>query len=133
MTKTTWKKLQGELRAKSRYEIRKGRAMDINWPAKQVYNVTMSIFKQVHKAVDGELAKIRQAEEFMARGNSIYMENSPEMYNNPAMGKYNRVFTNGKIDRTDLAAENSPEFALVTRVAELAEKIQLEKVELAIS
>jgi hypothetical protein len=84
--------------------------------------------------VDGELDKVRQAEDFFNRRNSVYMENSPEMYNNPkAMVKYNRIYTNGKIDRTDLAAENSPEFALLTRAAQLAEEIKAEKIEAAIS
>lgn len=123
------------LRALSRRAVNKGRnyALPINWPRKAIYNITMSIFKQVHKAVDGELEKIRQAEDFFNRGNAVYMENSPEMYNNPAMAKYNRVYTNGKIDRTDLAAENSPEFALLTRAAQLAEEIKLEKAEAAVS
>jgi hypothetical protein len=134
MNKNVWKKQSQILRALSRHAIRKGSALPINWPAKQVYNLTMSIFRQVHKAVDGELAKVRQAEDFMSRGNSIYMENSPEMYNNvSAMRKYNHIYSNGKIDRTDLATENSPEFALVKRAAQLAEDIKEEKIAAVIS
>ena len=133
MNKNVWKKQSSVLRALSRHAIRKGSALPIDHPAKMIYNVTMSIFKQVHKAVDGELARVRQAEDFMSRGNSIYMENSPEMYNNPAMAKYNHIYSNGRIDRTDLAAENSPEFALVRHAAKLAEDIQSEKVEAVLS
>lgn len=133
--KAKWYKQVQTLRALSRGAVNKGRnyALPIDWPKKMVYNVTMSIFKQVHQAVDPELAKVRQAEDFFNRGNSVYLENSPEMYNNPAMAKYNKVYTNGSIDRTDLAAENSPEFALLTRAAQLAEEIKTEKIEAAIS
>ena len=132
MNKQSWKKFSSTRRALAKHACRHKQALPINYPEIQAHSIVMGIFKEIHRAADPELAKLREADEYFTRGNQVYLENSPETYGQKT-GKYEHLFSFGKETEPNLAHENSPEFALVERVANLSEKIESEKAQAAVA